>query len=105
MTAPTLEEPRVVTGTTQVRNAYPPGDQFYPTKFFVDCRIGYAQQQIDNGARFDVIFEADGLFITRLTAKSTNPLASLDESQLIGYIGRMVRRTFRQCLRCDLIKH
>lgn len=90
MTAPVLKEPRLVSGTTLVRNAYPPGDLFYPTRFVVDCVIGYIKKTIDDGARFDVIFEADGIYITRFTANSLNPVATLDESYLIGYIGRTV---------------
>jgi len=90
MTAPILKEPRIVAGQTLVRNAYPPGELFYPTRFVVDCVIGYPQQQSDNGARFDVIFEADGLYVARFTANSTDPVVSLDESYLIGYMGRTV---------------
>lgn len=86
---PRLNDPKIVTGTTTVLNPYD-GKRFHPTKFLVDCLIGYPKQSADDGARFDVIFEADGHFVSRLIVNSTNPVASLDELQLTGFLGREV---------------
>lgn len=89
--APILNEPKIVTGTTEVRNPYPPRGLFHPTKFLVDCVISYPKQLVDDGARFDVIYEASGHVIARFTVNSTNPVASLDELKLTGSLGREVK--------------
>ena len=68
----------------------PLGSIFNATRFSINCNIGYPKQTSDDGVRFQVSFEADGVIFEIFTATSTNPVVALDESYLFGHLGKLV---------------
>lgn len=73
----------------------PAGNPFIATKFSINCTIGYPRQEVDDGARFEVAFEADGVQFIKFATTSTDPFVVLEEFYLYGWLGKSVS----QCLR------
>ena len=62
------------------------------TTFSVNCTVGYEQQVIDDGARFEVSFQTDeGFTLYNVTLQSTSVMVvTLRENKLAGHLGKMV---------------
>ena len=65
--------------------------KFNATRFSVDCIIGYPKQGVDDGVRFDVVFQMGDTRVYETQANSTETVVTMDESYLAGHIGKTVR--------------
>ena len=70
-------------------------------KFYFTCNIsGYAQQTVDDGSRFEVVFMADGENVGNVVSlNSTNLEARLYDADLSGKAGSSVNTSV-----CNKIK-
>lgn len=67
------------------------GKAFTATKFSMKCTLSYTQQIIDDGARYDVIFESNGQVVYTHTLRSTDsPMVEMSETYLVGRVGQTV---------------
>src|SRR6218665_2155035 len=84
---PVLNQPLIFATKTVVDTR---GAPFVATKFMVKCDLGYPQQQVDDGARFLVVLESNGVPIVNVTRRSIEPFVNFDEGYFYGRLGTNV---------------
>ena len=70
---------------------------FKATRFSMDCEISFPKYEMDDFVMFDVVFQMDDIPVYSVTVNASELVVTMNETHLVGHIGKTVSDLGKLC--------